>query len=201
MMSTVALGPQLLDHTGWEWSFPGSPLSAPLLLHRYAVSQPKRNQLRILSSFSRLSKVTSFCLLLSSIHLFGVWSLPADSPGDRAGSCFAWSPLQTSQGLTGKVRSLSETHDLGLTPAQLPAPLLPWRGASSCHCGGGGQQGVLLLPSRLSPKSFQDQRPFNSRKGLGLGSCSSKGRRRTRGVLSALQVSSLLSAVGPVSHC
>ena len=127
-MSTVALGPQLLAHTGWEWSVPGVPPFTPFLLHRYAVSQPKRNQLRILSSFSRLSKATSFCLLLSLIHLLGSGHFPQIPQEIGAGSCFVWSLLQTSQGLTGKVRSLPETHDLGLTPAPPPnsLPPLPW---------------------------------------------------------------------------
>ena len=82
VMSTVALGPQLLDHTGWEWSVLGVPPFTPFLLHRYAVSQPKRNQLQILSSFSRLSKAT-FLPTPFTHPSFGVWSLPVDSPGDR----------------------------------------------------------------------------------------------------------------------
>ena len=105
----------------------GPPFRPPFCFIGMLCLSQKRKQLRILSSFSRLSKVTSFCLLLSSIHLFGVWSLPADSPGDRAGFCFAWSPLQTSQDLTKKVRSLSETHDLGTLTSHLFNSLLPFR--------------------------------------------------------------------------
>ena len=122
---------------------------------------------------------------------------------------FLWTPQEIGQVLLCMVPSSdlpgldweSEVsfRDPRPCPHTCPTPCSPSaleRRLLKSHCGGGGQQGVLLLPSRLSPKSFQDQRPINSRKGLGLGSCSPKGRRRTC-VLSALQVSSLLSAVGP----
>lgn len=157
MMSTVALGPQLLNHTGWEWSVPGSPLLAPFLLHRYAVSQPKRNQLWILSSFLRLSKATSFCPLLSPIHLLGSCHFPR-FPRRQGRFLLRMVPSSDLPGLDweSEVSSRDPRPWPHTRPPPPPySPLPPWRGASSCHCWGGGQWGVLLLPSRLSPESFQ----------------------------------------------